>query len=112
MIAMYRAALYMDPEGFMAVVDMALQVWRPVEMVRWLETPQRRWDGKSPIDLIATAIAEAETRGEVREREAWIKWIATPATFKLISAETEAKTAAEIHNHLVLAAIRQRGDAS
>lgn len=58
MTAMFRTALASDPQGLIDVIDMALQVWEPLGLVRWLETPQQRWEGKSPIDLIALGRAD------------------------------------------------------
>ncbi len=53
MTDMFREALATDPEGFTAIVNMAQLVWEPAELVRWMETPQTRWQGKCPLDLVA-----------------------------------------------------------
>jgi len=54
----FRDALAVDPQGFIDIVEMGHQIWEPAELARWLETPQRRWDGLSPIDLITAERAD------------------------------------------------------
>ncbi|MBT9157722.1 MAG: hypothetical protein DDT36_00705 [Firmicutes bacterium] len=55
---MFRTAIAADSQGFIDVLEMVQQVWESADMVRWLETPQVRWQGESPLDLIADGRSE------------------------------------------------------
>jgi len=49
----FRDALATDSQGFIDIVGMGQQVWDSLELVRWLETPQQRWQGRSLLGMIA-----------------------------------------------------------
>jgi len=54
----FRDALATDSPGFIDIVEMGQQLWESLELVRWLETPQARWQGLSPLGMVAADRAD------------------------------------------------------
>jgi hypothetical protein len=54
----FADAISIDPEGLIAVLDLARQIWEGEELANWMHTPQPRWEDRSPIQMCAQMLAD------------------------------------------------------
>lgn len=47
-----------DPDGFVAVFQIAAQLWEGDDIEKWLLAPQSRWGGNTSMDLIGDGRAD------------------------------------------------------
>ena len=63
--APYAEAVANDVECLIAALDYGRQIWEQDDLVKWLSSPQSRWQDRSPLEMIAAG--EGETVLDILE---------------------------------------------
>jgi hypothetical protein len=60
----FENAVALDPEGLIAVIELARRIWEGEELAEWLTTPQSRFEGcKSPLEMCGVIGSDPDGSG-------------------------------------------------